>query len=47
MYYTLANVPGGQPIGGLERIFAKIAKAIARLVGTERRKRKRMLAAAE
>jgi lipopolysaccharide export system permease protein len=47
MYYTLAKVPGGQPIGGLERIFAKIAKAIGRLVGTERRKRKRMLAAAE
>ena len=26
MYYTLAYVPGGQPIGALERVFAKLAK---------------------
>jgi lipopolysaccharide export system permease protein len=47
MYYTLAKVPGGQPIGGLERTFAKFAKTVGRLAGTERRKRKRVLAAAE
>jgi lipopolysaccharide export system permease protein len=47
MYWTLAMKPGGQPIGGLERVFAKLGKAIARLTGTERRKRKRVLAAAE
>jgi len=47
MYWTLAHKPGGQPIGGLERVFAKLGKAIGRLTGAERRKRKRVLAAAE
>ena len=28
MYYTIAFVPGGQPIGALERVFAKISKAV-------------------
>lgn len=28
MYHTLAHVPGGQPIGALERVFAKISKAV-------------------
>ena len=30
MYRTIAYVPGGQPIGGLERGFAKLAAAVAR-----------------
>ena len=47
MYWTLAHKPGGQPIGALERAFAKLGKAVARLTGAERRKRKRVLAAAE
>ena len=32
MYYILAFKPGGQPIGGLERLFARTAKAVGRLV---------------
>jgi lipopolysaccharide export system permease protein len=32
MYYTLAYVPGGQPIGALERFFANSTKRIMRLV---------------
>jgi len=32
MYYTIAYVPGGQPIGGLERVFAKFSKFIGRLL---------------
>jgi lipopolysaccharide export system permease protein len=31
MYWTLAHKPGGQPIGALERIFAKISKRFKRL----------------
>ncbi|MEQ1724620.1 MAG: LptF/LptG family permease [Sphingopyxis sp.] len=31
MFYTLAYVPGGQPIGALERSFAKLSAAIGRL----------------
>jgi lipopolysaccharide export system permease protein len=39
MYHTVANVPGGQPIGALERVFAKAWKAIVRrLPGRRRRK---------
>ena len=30
MYYTLAYVPGGQPIGALERVASKTLKAITR-----------------
>jgi lipopolysaccharide export system permease protein len=30
MYYTIAYVPGGQPIGALERVFAKLSKALRR-----------------
>ena len=29
MYYVIAYVPGGEPIGGLERMTAKLVKAIA------------------
>jgi lipopolysaccharide export system permease protein len=36
MYRTLAHTPGGQPIGGLERVFAKLSSAIVALF---RRKR--------
>jgi lipopolysaccharide export system permease protein len=32
MYYTIAYVPGGQPIGALERVFAKLTKFIARFM---------------
>jgi len=32
MYYTLARVPGGQPIGALERVAAKIGSWIKRLL---------------
>ncbi len=38
MYYTVAYVPGGQPIGALEKVFAKIGKSIARLWPGARRK---------
>lgn len=31
MYHTLAHVPGGQPIGALERSFAKLSAFVARL----------------
>ena len=30
MYYTIAYVPGGQPIGALERVSSKMGKAIGR-----------------
>ena len=42
MYWTLAHKPGGQPIGALERAFAKVAKAIGRLLGFGRRRRRRL-----
>jgi lipopolysaccharide export system permease protein len=32
MYWTLAHKPGGQPIGALERVFAKVSKSVGRLV---------------
>lgn len=47
MYWTLAHKPGGQPIGALERVFAKAAKTVSKLTGSERRKARRSLAAAE
>jgi lipopolysaccharide export system permease protein len=31
MFWTLAYKPGGQPIGALERVFARLAKGIGRL----------------
>jgi lipopolysaccharide export system permease protein len=30
MYYQLAHVPGGQPIGALEKYFSKIGGAVRR-----------------
>lgn len=38
MYYTIAYVPGGQPIGALEKFFAKTWKAIAKRLPGRRRK---------
>lgn len=32
MYYQIAFVPGGQPIGGLENIYAKLAKGVKKLI---------------
>ena len=32
LYYTLAFVPGGQPIGGLDRVFGKVAKLVGSLI---------------
>src|SRR3546814_915162 len=39
MYHTIAYVPGGQPIGGLERAFAKLAKAVTRWLPGRRKAR--------
>jgi lipopolysaccharide export system permease protein len=37
MFYTVAFVPGGQPIGALERVFSKVLKAVtSRLPGARR-----------
>ncbi|WP_326524729.1 LptF/LptG family permease [Sphingomonas sp.] len=38
MYYQIAYVPGGQPIGALERVFGKLASAIARRLPGRRRR---------
>ena len=38
MFYTIAFVPGGQPIGALEKFFAKTWKAIRRILPGRRRK---------
>ncbi len=32
MYYTIAYIPGGQPIGALERVFSQISKLIVKLL---------------
>ena len=37
MYYVVAHRPGGQPIGALERSFARVAKLARRLVPKARR----------
>lgn len=42
MYYVTAYVPGGQPIGALERGVAKLAKAIGRWIPGRRRKKAHM-----
>jgi lipopolysaccharide export system permease protein len=39
MFYTLAYVPGGQPIGALERVAGKAVKAVTRYLPGNRRKR--------
>ena len=38
MFYTIAYVPGGQPIGALERVFSKLAKSIRKLLPGRRDK---------
>ena len=38
MYYTIAYVPGGQPIGALERVFSKLSKLIVKLLPWRREK---------
>ena len=38
MYWTLAHKPGGQPIGALERVFARLGKAVRRMLGIGRRR---------
>lgn len=38
LYYQLAYVPGGQPIGALEKWFAKLAKVVMKLLPFARRK---------
>ena len=38
MYYTVAHVPGGQPIGALERVFAKLLKSLGRWLPGMRKK---------
>ena len=38
MYYTIAYVPGGQPIGALERVFSKLTKAVLKLLPGRREK---------
>ena len=44
MYWTLAHKPGGQPIGALERVFAKLGKWIGRIF---RRRRRQAIVPAE
>jgi lipopolysaccharide export system permease protein len=36
MYYVIAFVPGGQPIGALERSFSKVTKLLGRLLPKRR-----------
>ena len=38
MYRTIAHVPGGQPIGALERVADKAAKAVVRWIKLGRRR---------
>lgn len=38
MYYVMAHVPGGQPIGALDAIFAKIVNALKAFFNTNSRK---------
>jgi lipopolysaccharide export system permease protein len=40
MYWTLAHKPGGQPIGALERAFAKLSKLVARALRVGRIRRR-------
>lgn len=39
MFYTVAYVPGGQPIAALERFFSKAAQAVARRLPSRRRRK--------
>jgi lipopolysaccharide export system permease protein len=46
LYWQLAHVPGGQPIGGLERVFAKASAAVRRWFDISGRRQRRRLAEA-
>ena len=46
MYWTLAHKPGGQPIGALERVFARIGKRFGRLFRRRGRRPRRAAPAA-
>lgn len=46
LYYQLAFVPGGQPIGGLEKVFAKLGKLFKRWLPFGRPRREQEEAAA-
>ena len=37
MYYQVAFVPGGQPIGGLENVYAKISRRLKKIFGRRAR----------
>ncbi len=39
MFYQIAFVPGGQPIGALENVYAKLARKVRRLFASRRRLR--------
>lgn len=39
MFYQIAFVPGGQPIGALENVYAKLARKVKRLFASRRRLR--------
>ena len=43
MYWRIAFVPGGQPIGGLEAAFAKGAKAVKGMLSRRERRKRRAL----
>ncbi|WP_336987262.1 LptF/LptG family permease [Altererythrobacter aquiaggeris] len=38
MYWRVAHVPGGQAIGGLETIYAKVARQFAKIFGRQKRR---------
>jgi len=42
LYYTTAHVPGGQPIGALERQFARMGRWVVKLTRLGRRRMKKM-----
>lgn len=46
LYWQLAHVPGGQPIGALERVFAKASAAVRRWFDISGRRQRRRLAEA-
>jgi len=43
MFYVLAFVPGGQPIGALEKIAQQMGKAVKKFISLFRRKRSRLI----
>ena len=46
LYWQLAHVPGGQPIGALERVFAKASAVVRRWFDISGRRQRRRLAEA-